>query len=57
MFTPHPNITIMRTVVRIGVAAAALQKSLLTSKTAQIMQKNWPTSSGKRTPTDVGINN
>ena len=57
MFTPHPSITTMGPVVRIGVAAAAVQESLLTSNTVQISQKDWAISSTKCTAADVGICN
>ena len=57
VFTPYTCITTVGTVVRIGVAASALEKSLLTSKTTQTMQKDWATSSTKCTAADVGICN
>ena len=52
MLTPHSSITIMRITVSIGVAAA-VQKSLFSSKTVQMTQKDWATSS----TADVGICN
>ena len=57
MFTPHSSITIMRIVVRMGIAAAAVQKSLLSSKTVQMGQKDWATSSAKCTAASVGVCN
>ena len=57
VLTPHPYITTMRIVVSIAVAAAAVQKSLLSSKTVQMCQKDWATSSNKCATADVGICN
>lgn len=52
MFTPHPCITIMGTVVRIG--APALKKCLLASLTVQTSEKDRASSSAKWTAADVG---
>ena len=57
VFTPHSSITIMRIVVRMGIAAAAVQKSLLSSKTVQMTQKYWTTSRTKCTAAGVGVCN
>ena len=47
----------MGVVVRIGGAAAAVQKSLLTSNAVQMSQKDWAISSTKCTAADVGVYN
>ena len=57
MLTPHPYIHIVGIVVRIGVAAAAVQKSSLSSNTVQMSQKDWAISTTKCTAADVGICN
>ena len=58
MLTPHPYITTMGIAVRIGVAAAAVQKTLFTSNTVQTTQKDWAISSTKYTANgDVGVYN
>ena len=43
--------------VSIAVAAATVQKSLLSSNTVQMCQKDWTTSSTKCTAADVGVCN
>ena len=58
MFTSHSSITIMRIVVRMGVAAAAGQKSLFISNAVQMAQKYWTTSSTECTAAGVyGVGN
>ena len=57
MITLHSSISIMGIVVSIAVAAAAVQKSLLSSKTVQMCQKDWTTSRTKCTAADVGVCN
>ena len=57
VLTPHSGISIMRIAVSIAVVAAAIQKSLLSSKTVQMCQKDWTTSSTKCTTAGVRICN
>ena len=47
----------MRIVVSIAVAAAAVQKSSLSSNTVQMSQKDWATSSNKCATADVRVCN
>ena len=57
VLTPHPHIRIVGIEVSIPVAAAAVQKCLLSSKTVQMSQKDWTTSSNKCATADVGVCN
>ena len=57
MLTPHPYIHMVGIVVRIGVAAAAVQKSLFISNTVQMSQKDWAASSTECTAVDEGVCN
>ena len=57
MFTSHSSITTVGIVVRIGVAAAAVQKSWFITIAVQMRQKNGATSSTKCTAADIGVCN